>query len=105
MIELDHIQLPPTLRALTERTEALAFPMASEPKTGALLRTLAASKPNAKLLELGTGTGIATAWLLDGMDAGSTLTTVDTDPDVQQVACDILGPDPRVHFVLEDALA
>jgi len=105
MTELDHIQLPSTLRALTERSEALDFPMASEPKTGALLRTLAASKPNAKLLEIGTGTGIATAWLLDGMDAGSTLTTVDTDVEVQQVARDILGRDPRLHFVLEDALA
>jgi predicted O-methyltransferase YrrM len=105
MTELDHIQLPPTLRALIERSEALDFPLASEPKTGALLRTLAASKPSAKLLELGTGTGIATAWLLNGMDAASTLTTVDTDPAVQQGARDILGPDPRVHFVLEDALA
>jgi predicted O-methyltransferase YrrM len=105
MTELDLIQSPPTLRAITERTEALAFPMASEPKTGALLRALAASKPRAQLLELGTGTGIATAWLLDGMDAASTLTTVDTDPEVQQVARDVLGPDSRVHFVLEDALA
>jgi predicted O-methyltransferase YrrM len=105
MTELDLIQSPSTLRALIDRTEALLFPMASEPKTGALLRALAASKPRAQLLELGTGTGIATAWLLDGMDAASTLTTVDTDPEVQQVARDVLGPDSRVHFVLEDALA
>jgi len=35
--------------------------MASEPLVGALLRTLAASKSGGRLLELGTGTGIATS--------------------------------------------
>ena len=54
--------------------------MASEPKTGALLAALAASKPGGRLLELGTGTGLGTAWLLSGMDADSHLDTVDTDP-------------------------
>jgi predicted O-methyltransferase YrrM len=57
--------------------------MASEPRTGSLLRTLAAAKPKGRFLELGTGTGIATAWLPAGMDAGSMLTTVDTDASVQ----------------------
>ena len=42
-------------------TEALGFVMASDPKVGALL---AASKPGGRLLELGTGTGHGTAWLL-----------------------------------------
>lgn len=79
--------------------------MASEPKTGALLRALAASKPNGRFLELGTGTGIATAWLLAGMDADSRLTSVDTDQSVQQVAREFLGPDPRLQLVLEDGLA
>jgi hypothetical protein len=39
--------------------------------TGLFLRTLAASKPAGRFLELGTGTGVATAWLLDGMDHAS----------------------------------
>jgi predicted O-methyltransferase YrrM len=54
--------------------------MASEPLVGALLRTLVASKPAGRFLELGTGTGVATTWMLDGMDPASALTTVDTDP-------------------------
>ncbi len=105
MTELDYIQLPPTLRALMEGTEALGFPMASEPKTGALLRTLAASKPGGHFLELGTGTGLATAWLLEGMDAASRLTSLDTNPDVQEVARTFLGSDNRLNLVLEDGLA
>jgi predicted O-methyltransferase YrrM len=33
------------------------------------------------LLELGTGTGLGTAWLLSGIDAAARLDTVDTDAD------------------------
>lgn len=76
--------------------------MASEPRAGALLRALAASKPNGRLLELGTGTGLATAWLLDGMDAESTLSTVDDDADAVSIAREHLGEDSRVTFVLDD---
>ena len=73
-------QQPGALGGILGDTEALGFNMTSEPKVGALLAVLAASKPGGRLLELGTGTGHGTAWLLSGMDAGSTLDTVDTDP-------------------------
>src|SRR5215472_259896 len=98
MLESDYIQPPPLLQQITGRTQALGFNMASEAKTGALLRVLAAAKPKGRLLELGTGTGIATAWLLAGMDADSTLISVDTDPQVQQVARECLGSDPRLQL-------
>ena len=76
--------------------------MASEPKTGALLAVLSAAKPGGRLLELGTGTGIGTAWLLSGMDASARLDTVDTDPAVVDVARRHLGGDARVAFRVED---
>src|SRR5437660_2648276 len=104
MTELDYISAPAVLKHILERSQALGFDMASEPKTGALLRTLAAAKPKGRLLELGTGTGIATAWLLAGMDTASSLTSVDTDPSVQQVAREFLGNDVRLRLVLEDGL-
>ena len=102
MDDLGYIQPPAALAQILERTHALSFNMASEPRTGALLRTLAASKPSGRLLELGTGTGIATAWLLSGMDGNSTLTSIDTDPQVQAVARECLGSDPRLSLVIED---
>jgi predicted O-methyltransferase YrrM len=102
--ELSFIHRPSRLAAIVARTELLGFDMASQPRTGALLRTLAASKPRGRLLELGTGTGIATAWLLAGMDPDSTLTSVDTDPHVQEVAREFLGEDRRLKVVLEDGL-
>ena len=78
--------------------------MASEPLVGAMLRTLAASKPSGSFLELGTGTGIATAWLLEGMDSRSTLISVDNDSAVQQVARDCLGRDRRLTLVTSGGL-
>jgi predicted O-methyltransferase YrrM len=67
-----------------------------------LLRVLAASKLSGRLLELGTGTGIATAWLLAGMDDASTLISIDTDPAVQAVAREAFAGDPRLTLVTED---
>jgi len=73
--------------------------MASEPLVGTLLRTLSASKPAGRLLELGTGTGIATAWILSGMDRDSTLVSVDNDGAVQEIARQTLGHDRRLALV------
>ncbi|HET6207729.1 MAG TPA: class I SAM-dependent methyltransferase [Terracidiphilus sp.] len=105
MDDLNDIQPPSPVERILARTAALNFNMGSETRTGALLRMLAASKPSGRLLELGTGTGIATAWLLDGMDGDSTLTSVDTDPQVQAVAREFLGADRRLSLVTEDGAA
>lgn len=99
------IQEPAALPQILERTAALGFNMASEPLTGAFLKTLAASKPGGRVLELGTGTGISAAWLLDGMDSTSTLISVDVDPAPQQIARGILGTDNRLEIRTQDALA
>ena len=95
-------RLPSTLEAIRVDTERIGFALASEPKTGALLRACAASKPGGRVLELGTGTGVGTAWLLDGMDAAARLISVDSDPQVQDVAKRHLAQDPRVTFHLGD---
>jgi predicted O-methyltransferase YrrM len=76
--------------------------MASEPKVGALLAALAASKPAGRVLELGTGMGHGTAWLLFGMDRQSSLDTVDTDANVVAVARRNLSADFRVTFHVAD---
>src|SRR5260221_8243391 len=96
--------LPPVWRQIQARSAALGFGMASDADTGALLRGLAGSKPAGRLLELGTGTGLATACLLAGMDAGSLVVSVDNDAPYQAVAREFLAGDPRVDFVLGDGL-
>jgi predicted O-methyltransferase YrrM len=97
------LRLPPHFQEIWSATEAIDFPMASEPLVGALLRTLAASKPGGNFLELGTGTGLSTAWLLDGMDLASRLISVECDRNVIAIAQGFLGHDPRLRLHREDA--
>jgi predicted O-methyltransferase YrrM len=95
---------PAALAGILADTDAIGFPMASEPKVGALLAVLAASKPGGRFLELGTGTGHGTAWLLAGMDGSSTLATVDTDVQVAGIAKRHLAGDRRVTFHVMDGV-
>ena len=57
------------------------------------------------MLELGTGTGVATCWLLDGMDPSSELISVDVDEGVQRIARELLSSDTRLTLITEDAIA
>lgn len=93
------------LSAIERDSNAVGFSLACEPRTGALLRMLAASKPGGSFLELGTGTGVSTAWILDGMDSTSTLVTVDSSASQVDIAMRHLGHDPRVSFHVEDGAA
>jgi predicted O-methyltransferase YrrM len=96
---------PPQLDAIREDALELGFAMSSDELTGRLLSTLAASKPGGRMLELGTGVGFASAWLLWGMDASSTLITVDNNPRLSEIAKKHLGQDARITIRTEDGLS
>ena len=94
-----------TPRAVThikEASQTLGFTMNCDDLTGNLLKTLAASKPGGRLLELGTGTGLSTVWIAEGMDKTSTLWTVELEEKYSQVAQQVLGDDKRIKFFVED---
>jgi len=93
---------PTHYRQIAAATEALNFNMSSDVLTCSLLRTLASSKPGGRFLELGTGTGLSTSWILDGMDAASMLITIDNAPECTDVAKRFLGDDPRIEIVSGD---
>lgn len=103
MFNDDVTNLPPGFTEIQRASQAMGFSMPSDLQTGALLQTLVATKQNAHVLEIGTGTGLATAWLLAGMDAGSTLVSVDNEPTYQAVAERILGSDSRLQLICTDA--
>ncbi|MBG6234372.1 putative O-methyltransferase YrrM [Pedobacter sp. CAN_A7] len=88
--------------AIDEATKQSGFEMASDPKTCSLLKTLAASKPNGNLLELGTGTGLSTSWILEGMDTKASLTSIDNDIFFLDIAKKDLK-DSRLKLVNQDA--
>jgi predicted O-methyltransferase YrrM len=93
---------PSTYQSIQEATTTSGFTMASDVLTCSLLRTLAASKPSGKFLELGTGTGLGTSWILDGMDAQSSLTSIDNDEKFLVIAQQFLGDDKRLKLVCTD---
>jgi len=95
--------LDQTLAAIEADAERLGFIYSSENLTGNLLAVLAASKPRGRLLELGTGLGHGTAWLLSGMDAQSVLTTIDANIQNSDTAQTHIGNDKRARFVVRDA--
>jgi predicted O-methyltransferase YrrM len=99
MLDPDTFQPPTIVQKIEEATHAIGFTMGSDLLTGSLLRTLAATKPGGEILELGTGTGLASAWLLDGMDAAARLTTVDRNQQTAAIARQFLEQDGRITFV------
>ena len=98
-----NVKVPEAVIEILNETNRIGFSMQCEEKVGAILRLLASSKPKGKMLELGTGTGVSTAWLLSGMDKESELTTIEINPEWQTIAKKILDNDKRIEFVEADA--
>lgn len=94
--------IPKKYLEIDQATKESGFTMSSHILTCGLLRTLAGSKPNGKLLELGTGTGLSTSWILDGMNNGSTLVSIDNDDRLLKIAKRYLGDDDRLSLILSD---
>ena len=87
---------------IDKATKENGFTMPSDILTCSLLRTLAATKPSSKFLELGTGTGLSTSWILDGMDIHSTIISFDHDETLLKIAKTFLGKDNRLNIVHSD---
>ncbi|MZE52849.1 methyltransferase domain-containing protein [Streptomyces sp. SID5770] len=73
------------LRWARERALEAGFPSVS-PGTGGALRLLAATADAKAVAEIGTGTGVSGIYLLLGMRPDGVLTTVDLQPERQQLA-------------------
>jgi demethylmenaquinone methyltransferase/2-methoxy-6-polyprenyl-1,4-benzoquinol methylase len=79
--------LPEAVRLATERAERAGFTMSCDPGTGRLLAVLAAAVPvNGRVLELGTGTGVGTAWITDGLRGRDDVEVVTVEIDAATAA-------------------
>ncbi len=101
----DPIKPPAKLAAIWADTETNGFPFPCDYKLGGLLRVLAASRPGGNLLEIGTGTGLAAAWLLDGMDAKAHLTSIEANGKWAAIAAKHLRGDRRLTLLEADAFS
>jgi predicted O-methyltransferase YrrM len=93
--------IPVQYHRIKEDTERLLFQMNSDLYTGSLLKTLVASKKSGRILEMGTGGGLATSWILEGLDQQSRLLTIENNAVLWKIAGEQLA-DPRVEFILAD---
>ena len=94
-------EIPVQYNRIKDDTGRLSFQMNSDLLTGSLLRTLVASRKSGRILELGTGGGLATSWILDGMDQQTRLLTIENNAALLEIAKKQLA-DPRIEFLLVD---
>lgn len=111
----DEGTFPPRVRAAVELARDLRFPLTradapdgrptcSLPGVGRLLATLAAAcTADARIGEIGAGTGVGAAWIAHTMPAGATLLTVELDPARARAVQHLFADDRRVTVVHGDA--
>jgi predicted O-methyltransferase YrrM len=99
-------RLPDPVRLAIERAARARFTMSCDHGTGRLLAVLAAAVPAAgRVLELGTGTGVGTAWIIHGLRERTDVevVTVEIDATTALLAAQYPWP-PWVRLVTGDAV-
>ena len=76
------------LRAEGNRAGSAAGPSCCLDEVGALLRVLVASRPGGRIGEIGSGAGVGTAWMADGLNSNARLTTVELEPRLAEAVRD-----------------
>jgi predicted O-methyltransferase YrrM len=102
MDDFKNINKPMKADQIIIRASQQGFAASCDDLTGSFLRMLVATRKQSTILELGTGVGYSTAWLLDGMDNSSKLYSVEMDEDCSNIAKEVLGNDPRLHLIVAD---
>lgn len=102
MIDQGIKSTPSVLETLEVKCEELGFSMPSDNLAGSLLRTLVASKPSGRFLELGTGIGISLSWMADGLDEYGQLISIDNNPQLTEIVSHVFSPDSRVEIICQE---
>lgn len=97
-----HLAVPPLVAQARAAARDAGFTDACTEETGRLLRTLAATRPAGRLLELGTGLGVGAAWLQAGMTGGARLLTVEHDPQRAEAATQVFSGCEAVQVQASD---
>lgn len=98
----NNIVLPKSYSEIKIDSERISFSMPSDLQTGSFLRTLTATKKDGHFLELGTGTGLSLAWMIEGMSKNSSLISIDNSLEYQNIAKKHLQKS-NISFICEDA--
>lgn len=97
--------IPAAVAAARRRAKAVGFTQSCDNEVGRLLSTLAAAvRPHGAVLELGTGVGVGTAWLVAGLEGRDDveLLTIEVEERLAEVAGEWPWPS-FVRLLLADA--
>jgi len=99
-------ELPAVVREARDRASGSGFAYSCADAVGHLLAVLAASVPlNGRILELGTGAGVGTAWIVHGLGDRSDVDVVTAEVDPQLVgALQAQHWPAHVQFLCGDAV-
>ncbi|UBM61029.1 methyltransferase domain-containing protein [Marinilongibacter aquaticus] len=93
---------PQILEKIINKTEELGFNMPSDVWVGSMLKALVSAKRGGQFLELGTGTGLSLAWILEGIDAESEVISIDYDPQLIDLVKGFFHDESRVKLMAQD---
>jgi len=83
-------------------SRTVGFEKACLPEVGRLLHVLAGMRRGIRIGESGTACGVGAAWIATAMDPGSTLVTVELDPERAAIASRLLASAPGVSVLQGD---
>ena len=94
--------VPPLVARARAAAETIGFAKSCRDEDGRLLHLLAGRRGVERVAEIGTGTGVGTAWLAAGLAPGVPLYTAEIDPALARAAGEVFADDPDVHVLRGD---
>lgn len=100
------MEFPAEVQLALQRAEQIRFAHSCEPEVGRLLMVLAGAVPLfGRVLEIGAGAGVGTAWLATGLERRRDVEAISVEVDADLVALGRTGTWPaRVKLVEADIL-
>jgi predicted O-methyltransferase YrrM len=94
--------LPPLVRRALELERAQGLARSCAPEVGRLLHVLAASRGRSRVAEIGTGTGVGSAWLVAALAPHVPFFTAEPDPARAAAAGEFFRDDENVQVLAGD---
>jgi len=96
------VTLPPLVARAKAAAEALGFDKSCRDEDGMLLHVLAGRRGIERVAEIGTGTGVGTAWLASALPPGVPLVTAERDERLAGAATELFADDADIDVLHGD---
>lgn len=93
---------PEEVKRALELAQALGFTKACLPEVGRLLRLLVAQARAGTVGEVGTGSGVGSAWMLSGLRRDQRFVSIDNQPSLHTAVTELFGEQPKAAFLMGD---